>query len=118
MPLPHQLRQSFSLRCVGEYLHASKVLAPLASTLTSSKTINAFQTLHPLNLSYPYQDSLLDFQLNSNLEFSLDFFKLTFIQSPHLLVSGPSVWFSSTYKTFLTLRIELINSHNFSIEFP
>jgi hypothetical protein len=90
MPLPHQLRQSFSLRCVGEYLHASKVLAPLASTLTSSKTINAFQTLHPLNLSYPYQDSLLDFQLNSNLEFSLDFFKLTFIQSPHLLVSGPS----------------------------
>jgi hypothetical protein len=88
MPSPHQLRQSFSLRCVGEYLHATKVLAPLASTLTSSETINASKRF--ILCLILYQDSLLDFQLNTNFKFSLDSFKLTFIQSPHLLVSGPS----------------------------
>jgi hypothetical protein len=89
LPLSHQLKQSISLRCVGKCFHATKVLAPLASALASFKTINGLQMFHLLNLIYSYQNSSLDFQLNSNLEFSLDSFKLTFIQLPHLSAGGP-----------------------------
>jgi hypothetical protein len=68
--------------------------------LTSSETIGALQMFHPLNLSYPYKNFLPDFQLDSNLEFSSDSFKLTFIQSPYLSTSGPSGMVSKHLKNF------------------
>jgi len=58
-----------------------------ASAPTSFKTISTFQMFQPPHLSFPCQGSLLDFQPNSNLEFTLDSFKSTFIWSSHLSIN-------------------------------
>lgn len=93
----HQFKQSLALGHAGEYAHVARALAPLASALISSKTISALQVFHPLNFSSPCLDSLLDSQLESNLEFSLYSFKSTFIRLSHLLVGGFS---SMVFKHF------------------
>jgi hypothetical protein len=48
------------------------------------ETIVALQTLHPSDLFIPCSDSLLNIQLDLNLELSLDSFMSTFIQLSHL----------------------------------
>jgi len=46
--------------------------------------------LHSLNTNSFYLDSLLNFQPNLDLEFSMDSFRSTFLGMSHLLVDGPS----------------------------
>jgi hypothetical protein len=48
------------------------------------ETIGALQTLHPSDLLIPCSDSLLNIQLDLNLELSLDSFMSTFIRLSHL----------------------------------
>jgi hypothetical protein len=56
----------------------------------SSKTITTLQAFHRLDLSLHYSISLMEFQPEADLDFSLDMFKSTFIHSVHLLVGRPS----------------------------
>jgi hypothetical protein len=52
-------------------------------------------------MSSPCLDSLLDFQLDSDLEVSLDSFRSTFIWSLHLLIGGfPSMVFEHLQDLF------------------
>jgi hypothetical protein len=68
---------------------------------------------HLLNLSFPCLDSLLDFQLNSNLEFSLDSFKLVFVQSLHLLASGLLGMVFKHFQNLFDLEDQQVASHKF-----
>ncbi len=56
---------------------------------TSSKNINTLQAFHCLDLSLHYSNSLMEFQLEADLDFSLNMFKSTFIHLVHLLVGMP-----------------------------
>jgi hypothetical protein len=51
--------------------------------------VSALLTLHSLNTNSPYLDSLLNFQLDSNLKFFMDFFKSAFLRIFHLSYIGP-----------------------------
>jgi hypothetical protein len=66
-PSSRWLAQSLAMECIGEFAHVSKAFVPLAPTLTSLKIVNVLLALHLLNTNFPYSDSLLDFQPNSNL---------------------------------------------------
>jgi hypothetical protein len=83
---PHHFRWSLTLRRAGEYVCAMRAFALLTPTLASSKTIIVLQVFHPLDLSLPCSNSLMEFKLKADLDFSLDMFMLTFIHSIHLLV--------------------------------
>lgn len=61
----------------------------LALTSASLETIIALQAFDPSNSSLPCSNSLMEFQLKADLDFSLDMFKSAFIHSIHLLARGP-----------------------------
>jgi hypothetical protein len=71
-----------------EFACAAKVFAPLAPTLASLKRINMLLVLHLPNTDSPCSKSLLNVQLDSNLELSMDFFRLAFLCTFHLLAKG------------------------------
>jgi hypothetical protein len=65
---PHELGQSLALECIGKFMCAVKVFALFATTLASSKTINAMLVFHPRDVYPPCLDSLLDFHPNSKFK--------------------------------------------------
>lgn len=69
--------------------------------------------LHLLNLSFPCLEYLLDFQLDSNLEFSLNSFKLVFIQSLHLLATSLLGTVFKHFQDLFDLEDQQMASHNF-----
>jgi len=87
LPLWHHLLswlgQSLTLGHITEF-------ACIAKTLSFLKTISALLGLHLLDINFPYLDFLLNFQLDSNLKFFVDFFKLAFMHMSHLLTNDPS----------------------------
>jgi hypothetical protein len=88
-PSSRWLARSLATGCVGEFAHVSRAFVFLAQTLASLETINVLLALHLLNTNFPYSDSLLDFQPNSNLELFVDIFRSTFLCISHLLIGGP-----------------------------
>jgi hypothetical protein len=51
--------------------------------------VYALQGLHPLDLDSPCLNSLMDFQLDIDVELSLNFFNSIALHMSHLLVSNP-----------------------------
>jgi hypothetical protein len=86
----HRFHWSLALRQAREYVRVVRALTPLASTSASLEIIFALQAFHPSNLSLSCLDFLMEFQPNTNLEFSLYMFKSAFIHSSHLLAREPS----------------------------
>jgi len=78
------------LECVEKYVHATRVLAPLALIFSSSKIISTLQALHTSISPSPYPNSLMAFQLDGDLELILDSFRLTFMGMSHLFAREPS----------------------------
>jgi hypothetical protein len=85
-----QLGWNLTLGCTEEFVRDVKAFAPLALALVSLKMINALLVLHPSNANSPCLGSLLDFQLDWDLEVSMDSFRSIFLPMFHLLVGGPS----------------------------
>lgn len=77
------------MKRIGEYAHVAKAFALLALALASSKTIVSLQDFHFFGFILPCLNYVMEFQLQTYLEFSLNIFKLTFIHSIQLLASGP-----------------------------
>jgi len=94
LPLWHHLLswlgQSLTLGHITEFACIAKTFASFALTLSFLKTISALLGLHLLDINFPYLDFLLNFQLDSNLKFFVDFFKLAFMRMSHLLTNDPS----------------------------
>ncbi len=84
---PH--RQSLTLGRVEEFSFVARDLAPLTPPLASLQMVNTLLALCPPNIDSPCLDSLLNFQPYSNFEFSLNFFRSTFLHMFHLLAHGP-----------------------------
>jgi hypothetical protein len=78
-PLVRWLIWNLTLKHAKEFAHAIRAFAPLAPTLTCLKMINALLALHRLDINSPHSNSLLDFQLNLNLELFVDYFRLAFL---------------------------------------
>ncbi len=89
-PPLHRSRQSFALGHVSEFACIARAFSFFALTLAFLKTINALLGLHPLDIISPYSNSLLNFQLDSNLKFSMDSFKSAFMCMSHLLTNDLS----------------------------
>jgi hypothetical protein len=51
----------FGFKCVEKYAHATRALAPLALTFSSSKIVFVLQAFHPLVSPSPYPNSLMAF---------------------------------------------------------
>jgi hypothetical protein len=85
-----RLGWNLALGRTRKFARATMAFVPFTATMTSSKTVSALLALHSLDTNSPYSDSLLDFQLYSNLELFMDSFRLTFLCMFHLLVGGPS----------------------------
>lgn len=102
------------MMCWG-VVHVIKAFGPstLALALASLETINVLHALHPLDLSFPFK-TFWGFWLNSNLEFSLDSFRLAFIESTHFLIGGPSSMIFKMYIGLLTPTIQPMASHSSS----
>ncbi len=66
-------------------MHATKALAFFASVPSSLKTIYALQALHLSNSNSPCLNTLMDFQLNIDVELSMHSFRSTFLGMSHLL---------------------------------
>ncbi len=79
------LRWSLTLEHAREFVHVTKALAFFASVPSSLKTIYALKALHISNLDSPFLDSLMDFQLNIDVELSMNSFRPTFLGMSHLL---------------------------------
>jgi hypothetical protein len=86
----HCLRHTLAFGHVEKFVHVARAFALLTLVPSSLEMIFVLQTLHYLNLDSPYSDSLMDFQLNINMELSVDFFYLIFLHMSHLLISGSS----------------------------
>jgi hypothetical protein len=99
------LKRSSALRLVREFTHVAKTLAPFAPVLASLETINALLTLHSLDIDSLHSNSLLNFQPNSNLEFSMEFFRSTFLHMYHLWLVVLLAWYLSIFEIILTLKI-------------
>jgi hypothetical protein len=69
----------------------------LALALASSEIINVLQALHPSSSYSPCLDSLMNFELDVDLELFFYSFKLAFLHLSHLLARGPS---SMVFKLF------------------
>jgi len=82
------LGQNLTLGHVGEFACATRALAPFTPTLVFSKMVNMLLALHLSDIESPCSDSLLDFQLDSNLELSTDPFKANFLHMFQLSVGG------------------------------
>jgi len=63
----------------------ARVFAPLVSTSTSSET---FAHYKPYILEFPFLDSMMDLQLDTNVELSLDFLRSTFLHMSQLSIGG------------------------------
>jgi hypothetical protein len=81
-----QLGWNLTLRFVGEFMCANKALTPFTSALTLLEMICALQALHLLYLDSPCLNFLMDFQLDTNVELSMDSFRSTFLHMSHLFV--------------------------------
>jgi hypothetical protein len=66
-----------------------KALTSSMPVSTFLETIIILQVFHPLDLSLFCLYFLMEFQLNIDLDFSLNMFMSTFIHSAHLLIGGP-----------------------------
>jgi hypothetical protein len=88
VPLLHWLGHTLAFGHVEKFVHATKAFTFLALVPSSLKMIFVLQTLHYLNLDSPYLDSLMDFQLDINVELCMDFLNLVFLHMSHLLTSG------------------------------
>ncbi len=86
----HWLKHTLTFGHVEKFVHVVRAFAFLALVPSSLEMIFVLQTLHYLNLDSPYSNSLVDFQLNINMELSLDFFNLVFLHMSYLLISGSS----------------------------
>jgi hypothetical protein len=87
----------FSLK----YAHVAKALAPLALIIASLGIISTLHVLHPLVLPSPWPNSLMDFQLDRDLELSLDSFRSAFMHMSHLFAMGfSSVVFKHLWDVF------------------
>jgi len=64
----------------------NKAFTPLALALTSLEMICALQALHLLDSDSPCLNILIDFQLDTNVELSMDSFTSTFLHMSHLFV--------------------------------
>jgi hypothetical protein len=69
---------------IGKYVQIVRAFIPMASAPTSIET-----ALHTSHLSMTNQDSLMEFQPNTNLDLSFDFFGYAFIFMSHLLTNEP-----------------------------
>jgi hypothetical protein len=84
-PITH--KHSLVFRHAGEYYIPTHALAPFSPTPTSFDTTLVLTTLHLESYGY-FPLFLEDYELDQDLEFSFDSFKLTFQHMPHLLASG------------------------------
>jgi hypothetical protein len=66
----------------------AKVFAILTLALMSLEMVYALQTLLPSNLDSMYSNSLMDFELDTNVKLSMDYFKSIFLHMSHLSTSG------------------------------
>jgi len=89
VPFPHQLKQNLTLGCVKKFVGVARAFTLLNLTLASSKMISTLQTLHLSNLIFPCLDCMLDFQLNTNVELHIDFFRSIFLRMSHLSIVFP-----------------------------
>jgi hypothetical protein len=89
-PLVLWLKWNLTLNHAKDFAHVIRAFIPFAPTLAFLKMINAFLAFHPLDIDSLYSNSLLDFQLNLELELFMDSFRLAFLCMFQLLVGGPS----------------------------
>jgi hypothetical protein len=82
MPQTHCFGQSLTLGHVGKYVPIARAFIPIASAPTSIET-----TFHTSYSPMTNQDSLMEFQPNTNLDLSFDFFRYAFIFMSHLLTN-------------------------------
>ncbi len=78
-----------------------KTFAPSMPISASTKTIIILQTFHPLDLSLPCSNFVMEFQLKINLDFTLNMFSLALIHITFRL-EGFQAWFLNTFEIYLT----------------
>jgi len=89
-PVHKCLFHSLVFGSVGKiYSKATYALAPFSFAPTSFDTTSTLITLHLESNGY-FPLFLKNYELNQDLEFSFDYFKLVFQCMPHLSPSGPS----------------------------
>ncbi len=101
-----QLGQSLDPGLIREFACFTKVLAHLALALAFFETISALRVLHPSNSYSLCLDSLMNFQLDVNLELFSSSFKLAFLCLSHLLAGSPS----SIFEIFSSENIQEVVS--------
>jgi hypothetical protein len=87
-----------------EFARVVRAFAPFAPTLMFSKTVNTLLTLHPLDIDSPCSNSLLNFQFDSDLELSMDFYRSIFLTMSHLSTSGPFGMVFEHFRNFFDLE--------------
>jgi hypothetical protein len=95
-PRLHWLKWSLALGC-WKVCMCWQGFYPFYLTMASSKGFNTLLILHSPNTNSPCSNSLVDFQLNSNLKFFVNFLRLTFLDMFYLSTSGP---FNMVFKHF------------------
>jgi hypothetical protein len=87
-PLVHKrFLHSLVLGHVGEYFKVTRALAPFFNAPMSFDTTLVFITLHPESNGY-FLLFLEDYELNQDLKFSFNSFKLTFQHMSRMSISG------------------------------
>jgi len=86
-------------------VHGANVLTFFPPILPSLKAIGTLLALHPLDINSPYLDSLLDFQLDLDLELSINSFKSAFFHMFHLSSGGPFGMVFEHFQFFISLKI-------------
>ncbi len=66
----------------------AKTFAILTLAPTSLEMVYALQALHPSNSDSLYSNSLMDFESDTNVKLSMDYFKSIFLHMSHLSTSG------------------------------
>jgi hypothetical protein len=104
VPLSHWLGHTLAFGHVKKFMHVVRAFTLLALVPSSLEMIFVLQTLHYLNLDFPYLDSLMDFQLDINVELCMDFFNSFFFHMSHLLASGSSCMAFVHFWDFLNVK--------------
>ncbi len=86
-PIHKHLLGSLTFGYEREYFQEARTMAPFSLTHTSSNTTSALTTLHPESNGY-FLFFFENYELNHDLTFFFNSFKLAFQRMPHLSASG------------------------------
>jgi hypothetical protein len=110
LPTHKHFLHSLVLGCVRKYSCATCGIASFFLAPTSSDITSIFTTLHPKWSSF-FPLFLEDYKPSQNLEFSFNFFKLTFQHMSNLSSSGPSRMVFEPSKFVFIQKLLQMHSH-------